>query len=95
MQEILKQIRDNEQRIAELKKANDELRNKLTCTMWAARDNYGCLFLFHHRPKMDNDFGQWYDPDCEGYIESDAALFPDVTFEKSPVPLEIKQMKIG
>lgn len=54
--------------------------------MWMARDKSGDLYLYKSKPIVNE--GIWY---CrEGLWSISNYLFPEVTFENSPVEVELK-----
>lgn len=59
--------------------------------MWIARDRWGALSLFNHKPYSDNGFW-WADRDIdeEGELCLEPDLLPEVTFENSPMEVELK-----
>ena len=67
-----------------------------TMEMYLARDKEGFLALYVSEPVKDEDV---FFPDVdddewkEQYIVLDKELFPEVTFENSPVKVEIKIKK--
>ena len=63
--------------------------------MWICRDRDGlCLFFtkpkkYYFNPCNDNDY--WWGTDNNGNSkELDPSLFPEVTFENSPMEVELK-----
>ena len=67
-----------------------------TMEMYLARDMEGFLALYVSEPVKDEDvFFPEVDDDewKEQYIVLDKELFPEVTFENSPVKVEIKIKK--
>ena len=67
-----------------------------TMEMYLARDREGFLALYVSEPAKDEDvfFPDVYDNEWkEQYIVLDKELFPEVTFENSPVKVEIKIKK--
>lgn len=60
--------------------------------LWIAKDTMGLLKLFMRKPhpfKVDEDEWDWSDYDCPIAI-IDEDLFPEVTFENSPMEVELK-----
>ena len=54
--------------------------------MWIVRDKNGYLGLFNSKPELYVDF--YYNGEPFFYI--DKTLFPEITFENSPVEVELK-----
>jgi hypothetical protein len=64
--------------------------------VWVARDSYGWLSVFPHKPakfldyEKDKKYYSWNDPkDFAHIIHLHPDLFPEVTFENSPVKARI------
>jgi hypothetical protein len=64
--------------------------------VWVARDSYGWLSVFPHKPAKflnydkDKKYYSWNDPkDFAHIIHLHPDLFPEVTFENSPVKARI------
>ena len=61
--------------------------------MWLARNKDGCLCLFNDKPKINHNKTSWTVKNCDyGYIiwnEKMKARFSDVTWENSPVAVDI------
>ena len=55
--------------------------------MWIARDFGGGLYLFPEKPIKLVKYNCW---DGEDWYKIDQDLFPEVTFENSPVEVELK-----
>ena len=55
--------------------------------MWVARDFGGLLYLFLKKPIKLVKYNCW---DGVGYYKIDQDLFPEVTFENSPMKVELK-----
>ena len=60
--------------------------------LWIARDFDGVLNLYVRKPSLDSNDNMYYtDSDMEDdYINIDKEFFPEVTFENSPVQVELK-----
>ena len=59
--------------------------------LWVARDKRGELFVFEKKPERGSN-GCWY-PECNSdWFRNidDNRLFPEVTFENSPMEVELK-----
>ena len=56
--------------------------------MWIARDEDGILTLYYGKPILEDWLGMWSSK--EGRKELDRDLFPEVTFENSPMKVELK-----
>ena len=55
-------------------------------SFWIARDEGGCLHIFSSKPeKIRTHFGDFYE---DKWI-IDENLFPEVTFENSPLEVEL------
>lgn len=73
---------------------------KIEKTFWLARDKDGELNLFTQKPIFDESPGfkpGWdmcYDDENEFYdsIELDSHLYPEITFENSPVEVKLVKM---
>ena len=55
--------------------------------MWIARDFGGGLYLFPEKPILMTDYKCW---DGEDWYKIDRDLFPEITFENSPMEVELK-----
>ena len=58
--------------------------------MWIARNSDGTLVIFQEMPNLSNDMGSrwwWSNDDCMA-LNKDS--FPEVTFENSPMEVELK-----
>ena len=55
--------------------------------MYIARDKNGNLFLHRDRPHLFRLCGVW---DSDDYFRLDKVDFPEVTFENSPMEVELK-----
>ena len=55
--------------------------------MWIARDRNGNLFLHRDRPYLSRLYGVW---DSDDYFRLEQKDFPEVTFENSPMEVELK-----
>lgn len=57
--------------------------------MWICRNKSNIVHLFLNKPKLKENGEEWYDPN-----EFDLVLhctdFPEVTFENSPMEVELK-----
>lgn len=60
--------------------------------LWIARDFDGFLNLYVNKPSLDSNDNMYYiDSDMEDdYLNIDKSLFPEVTFENSPMEVELK-----
>ena len=60
--------------------------------MYIARDWDGALFIFKDRPILEDDGEQkiWVSIGAESCIGINCRLFPEVTFENSPMEVELK-----
>ena len=64
--------------------------------MWIARTKGGYLSLFDHKPVYDSLFDMWgirwlcHDDDIDLGIRIDKDNYPEVTFENSPMEVELK-----
>lgn len=60
--------------------------------MWLARDKDGKLYLYTHKPKKEEEccYG-WFVNTFGGLISMRPSLFPEVTWENSPVEVELKR----
>ena len=56
--------------------------------MWVARDRDGCLALYKNKPHMIEDCAWITKSDSIIWLE--ARMFPEVTWENSPVEAEVK-----
>lgn len=59
--------------------------------LWIARDEDGILCLYESKPYLDMD-NEW-DSDDNDYLVIDESQFPEVTFENSPMEVELKLVK--
>lgn len=59
-------------------------------SIWIARSKYGYLALFKNKPKKKDSF--WDVDSDEDYYPIDNDLFPEVTWENSPIELVPKIM---
>jgi hypothetical protein len=62
--------------------------------VWVARDSYGWLSVFTHKPAKfvgkDKKYYSWNDPkDFAHIIHLHPDLFPEITFDNSPVKARI------
>ena len=55
--------------------------------IWIAREKCGHLYL--HKRKPYNEDGMWFNH-YDGYMKLPTKDFPEVTFENSPMEVEIK-----
>lgn len=67
-----------------------KLLQQLKEYFWIARDKGGGLYLFPEKPIKDNIYG-YYEGD--NWYKIDSAFLPEVTFENSPVQVELKLVK--
>lgn len=59
--------------------------------LWIARWRNNSLHLYNHKPHRVNDFFWAYDGTSEhNSIPLDADMFPEVTFENSPVEVKLE-----
>lgn len=56
---------------------------------WVARDSNSDLFIYNDKPKRDTRWDSVEIWNGETYIELDSNLFPDLTWESDPEPVEI------
>lgn len=59
--------------------------------MWIARNQDGSLWLHEEKPSLvyDDELRGWY-YECGSFLDFyDESLFPEVTFENSPVEVEL------
>lgn len=63
--------------------------------MWITRDEEGLLDLWSDKPyqTIDHDVITWTDGKTMG-MPLDPILFPDVTFENSPMEVELKLIEV-
>lgn len=57
--------------------------------LWIARDKYG-LELTNEKPVLNARKTTWLTSDNANYIHLDDEMFPEVTFEDSPMEVELK-----
>lgn len=57
---------------------------------WVARDLEGPLYLYKKRPKRETVAFFPVDPNDNSYFSIDSELFPEITWENSPVKVELK-----
>ena len=69
------------------KEAFQEGNGGLIMKMWIARDKNGNLFLHRDRPYLSRLCGVW---DSDDYFRLEQKDFPEVTFENSPMEVELK-----
>ena len=55
--------------------------------MWIARDFGGGLYLFPEKPTLMIGYNYW---DGEDWYKLDQDFLPEVTFENSPMEVELK-----
>lgn len=62
---------------------------------WVAVDDDGDLFLYRTKPARDEVSGMWMSSECP--VDVGINLFPDLTWESDPEPVEIiiKRKKNG
>ena len=59
--------------------------------MWRARNMKGELRLFRWMPEYSERFDMWYEEHLEdGYGNISDSEYPEVTFENSPMEVELK-----
>ena len=63
--------------------------------LWIARNQNGSLWLHEEKPSLvyDEELGSWYYEKGDFLGLYDESLFPEVTFENSPVQVELKLVK--
>ena len=61
--------------------------------MWVARDYYG-LALYKAKPKLDKKDKIIFNDMGIGHLPINENLFPEVTFENSPIEVELKIKKL-
>ena len=54
--------------------------------MWIARDLFGGLYLFANKPQKMDEYGCW---EGEDWYKITRDLFPELTFENSPMEVEL------
>ena len=63
--------------------------------MWIARDSDNTLWLFTNKPELNKNpktnISFWVSP--EDWYEIDEDFLPEVTFENSPMEVELKLIK--
>lgn len=57
--------------------------------MWIARDQNGAIYLYKDKPSLQLS-GQAFDTDSPEVIRLGDYSFPEVTFENSPMGVELK-----
>lgn len=58
--------------------------------LWIARDKNGELWAYTSVPRLDKGWGKYFQPtDGESFC-IDEKLYPDITFENSPVEVYLK-----
>lgn len=62
--------------------------------MYITRDKFGALSVFNHKPYLKGGLW-WPEPDIDEHEEWPLYfdLFPEVTFENSPMEVELKLIK--
>ena len=55
--------------------------------MWIAREKSGTLILWFNKPVKQGD--GWYNNDGYFVLDRDSVLYPEVTFENSPMEVEL------
>ena len=55
--------------------------------MWIARNSSRALFLFPEKPRLMNGYNCW---EGSEWYRINRDLFPEVTFENSPMEVELK-----
>ena len=59
--------------------------------MWIARDEDGRLYLYPIKPYLiDNPFNDYWNNEDENWMQLREDSFPEVTFENSPMEVELK-----
>ena len=58
--------------------------------LWIARDRGGALGLYRNRPIKNGGFFNEYDEEGDKRIWLGRSKFPEVTFENSPMEVELK-----
>lgn len=58
--------------------------------MWIARDKSGELYLYSHKPEKSADYSNWFVSTSGLVMPIRPSLFPEVTWENSPVEVELK-----
>ena len=56
--------------------------------MWIARDRDGGLYLYSNAPRINYNKG-WFMVKCGNCISVNSNLLPEVTFENSPIEVEV------
>ena len=57
--------------------------------LWIARDRWGVLSLFNHKPYYNGTWWADRDIDEDGELLLEPDLYPEVTFENSPREVEL------
>ena len=60
--------------------------------MWIARDKCGGIYLYKDKPSLWED-GRTFDTESSDIIKLSDYSFPEVTFENSPMEIELKLKK--
>lgn len=60
--------------------------------MWIARDLFGGLYLYSNKPIKMVGYNCW---DGEDWYKINRDFFPEVTFENSPMEVELKLIENG
>lgn len=60
--------------------------------MWIARDQCGSIYLYKDNPSLEED-GRTFDTESSDIIKLSDYSFPEVTFENSPMEIELKLKK--
>lgn len=58
--------------------------------VWIARDKNGALWVYEKAPLYQCGFGEFYCEIGELNSELDERFFPEITFENSPMEIELK-----
>ena len=58
--------------------------------VWIARDKNGALWVYEKAPLYQGEFGKFYCEIGELNSELDKRFFPEITFENSPMLVELK-----
>ena len=61
--------------------------------MWIARDKDGMLYLYEDEPKLAYSNAHYFDAANGKCYDLPIGLYPEVTFENSPMEVELKIKK--
>ena len=61
--------------------------------MWIARDPNGNLWCYEIKPQWYEGLREWGCMIGDKHFKMDCTLFPNVTFENSPMEVELKLIK--